>query len=85
MKYVPWKNYKTITADLKEIYQATIEDEALFALEHFGDKWDEKYPQDIRRAIYTTNTIESLNSVIRKRPRNVNCSQQMNRLERWCT
>ena len=24
------------------------------------------YPQDIRRAIYTTNAIESLNSVIRK-------------------
>ncbi len=24
------------------------------------------YPEDIRRAIYTTNTIESLNSVIRK-------------------
>ena len=40
MKYVPWKDYKTITADLKEIYQAT-----RVALEHFGDKWDEKYPQ----------------------------------------
>ncbi|WCN09033.1 IS256 family transposase [Marinomonas mediterranea] len=86
MKYVPWKDYKTITADLKEIYQATTEDEALLALENFGDKWDEKYPQisrswtahwdnlntlfsypqDIRRAIYTTNAIESLNSVIRK-------------------
>jgi putative transposase len=25
-----------------------------------------KYPQDIRKAIYTTNAIESLNSVIRK-------------------
>ncbi len=25
-----------------------------------------KYPADIRRAIYTTNAIESLNSVIRK-------------------
>jgi putative transposase len=24
------------------------------------------YPEDIRRAIYTTNAIESLNSVIRK-------------------
>ena len=27
------------------------------------------YPQDIRKAIYTTNTIESLNSVIRKATR----------------
>ncbi|EKO3601317.1 IS256 family transposase, partial [Vibrio metschnikovii] len=86
MKYVPWKDYKTISADLKEIYQATTEDDALLALERFGDKWDEKYPQisrswtahwdnlntlfsypqDIRKAIYTTNAIESLNSVIRK-------------------
>ena len=89
MKYVPWKDYKTISADLKEIYQATTEEEALLALERFGDKWDEKYPQisrswaahwdnlntlfsypqDIRRAIYTTNAIESLNSVIRKATR----------------
>jgi transposase-like protein len=86
MKYVPWKDYKAITADLKEIYQAATEDEALLALEHFGDQWDKKYPQisrswtahwdnintlfsypqDIRKAIYTTNAIESLNSVIRK-------------------
>jgi transposase-like protein len=28
-----------------------------------------KYPQDIRKAIYTTNAIESLNSVIRKATR----------------
>jgi putative transposase len=26
MKYVPWKDYKTTTADLKEIYQVTTED-----------------------------------------------------------
>ncbi|MDN2481690.1 IS256 family transposase [Vibrio agarivorans] len=86
VKYVPWKDYKAVTADLKKIYQSKTEDEALLALEHFSDKWDEKYPQisrswtahwdnlntlfnypeDIRRAIYTTNAIESLNSVIRK-------------------
>ncbi|MDN2482872.1 IS256 family transposase [Vibrio agarivorans] len=86
VKYVPWKDYKAVTADLKKIYQSKTEDEALLTLEHFSDKWDEKYPQisrswtahwdnlntlfnypeDIRRAIYTTNAIESLNSVIRK-------------------
>ncbi|TEW53680.1 transposase, partial [Psychromonas sp. RZ22] len=74
------------TADLKGIYRAVTEDEALKALDDFSDKWDEKYPQisrswrvhwhnlntlfsypeDIRKAIYTTNAIESLNSVIRK-------------------
>jgi len=86
MKYVPWKDYKPVTADLKRIYQSATEDEALMALTEFSDRWDGKYPQisrswrahwenintlfnypaDIRRAIYTTNAIESLNSVIRK-------------------
>ena len=86
MKYVPWKDYKEIAADLKKIYQAPTEEDAWLSLEYFTDKWDEKYPQiskswrnhwenlntlfiypeDIRKAIYTTNAIESLNSVIRK-------------------
>ncbi len=86
VKYVPWKDYKAVTADLKQIYQSATEDEALLALDQFADRWDEKYPQisrswrahwhhlntlfgypeDIRKAIYTTNAIESLNSVIRK-------------------
>ena len=86
LKYVPWKDYKAVTADLKKIYKSATEDEALLELENFSDRWDEKYPQisrswrshwpnlntlfgypeDIRRAIYTTNAIESLNSVIRK-------------------
>ena len=86
MKYVSWKDYKAIAADLKRIYQSVTEEEALLALEQLAERWDDKYPQiskswrthwdnlntlfnypeDIRRAIYTTNAIESLNSVIRK-------------------
>lgn len=86
MKYVPWKDYKPVAADLKRIYQSATEEEALLALDQLADHWDEKYPQisrswrahwenintlfnypkDIRKAIYTTNAIESLNSVIRK-------------------
>ena len=86
LKYVTWKDYKAVTADLKAIYRAITEDEALQALEFFAESWDAKYPQisrswrthwqnvntlfaypqDIRKAIYTTNAIESLNSVIRK-------------------
>jgi len=86
VKYVPWKDYKPVTADLKQIYQSVSEEEALLALDRFSDRWDDKYPQisrswrahwnnlntlfnypeDIRKAIYTTNAIESLNSVIRK-------------------
>lgn len=86
MKYVPWKDYKAVTADLKRIYQSATEEEALQALDDFEARWSDKYPhigrswrshwpnlntlfrypEDIRRAIYTTNAIESLNSVIRK-------------------
>ena len=86
VKYVVWKDYKAVTSDLKTIYQANTEDEALLALDQFCSRWGEKYPQigkswrahwqnintifryppDIRKAIYTTNAIESLNSVIRK-------------------
>jgi putative transposase len=86
MKFVPWKDYKPVAIDLKQIYQSATEEEALLALDQFAEIWDEKYPQisrswhahwhnlntlfnypeDIRKAIYTTNAIESLNSVIRK-------------------
>jgi transposase-like protein len=86
IRYVPWKDYKPVTADLKKIYQSVTEEEALLALDQFAANWDSKYPQiskswrscwpnlntlfnypqEIRKAIYTTNAIESLNSVIRK-------------------
>ena len=86
LRYVSWKDYKSVTTDLKKIYQSTTEEEALLALDQFAERWDDKYPQiskswrahwhnlntlfiypeDIRKAIYTTNAIESLNSVIRK-------------------
>lgn len=90
LRFVSWKHYKAVTADLKLIYQADTEEIALANLDAFSAKWDEQYPQiskswnsnwnnlntfyryprDIRKAIYTTNAIESLNSVIRKAIKN---------------
>ncbi len=86
LRYVSWKDYKAVTADLKQIYHSATEREAQQALEVFGERWDSQYPQitrswrnnwenlitlfdyppAIRKVIYTTNAIESLNSVIRK-------------------
>lgn len=86
LKYVSWKDYKAVTADLKRIYQSLTEAEARQELEAFAQAWDNQYPQiskswrnhwpnlvtlfdypdEIRKVIYTTNAIESLNSVIRK-------------------
>jgi len=45
VKYVPRKDYKAVTADLKKMYQATTEESALASLESFSEKWDDKYPQ----------------------------------------
>ena len=45
VKYVPWKDYKPVTADLKRIYQSVTEEEALQALDEFSERWDDKYPQ----------------------------------------
>ncbi|MEC9320230.1 MAG: IS256 family transposase, partial [Pseudomonadota bacterium] len=79
LKYVSWKDYKAVTADLKRVYRSATEDEALLELERFAETWDGQYPQiskswrthwhnlntlfnypeDIRKAIYTTNAIES--------------------------
>jgi putative transposase len=87
LKYVPWKERKTVAADLRAIYGAATLAEAEQALERFAERWDAKYPAispswladwdrltvlfdyppAIRRAIYTTNAIESLNYSLRKR------------------
>jgi len=45
LKYVVWKDYKAVAADLKRIYQSSTEDEAQSELESFSQKWDGKYPQ----------------------------------------
>ncbi len=86
LKFVSWKDYKAVTADLKKIYQSATEEEAQYELDSFAERWKSQYPQiakswqahwshlitifdyppEIRKVIYTTNAIESLNSVIRK-------------------
>ncbi|MGI0154482.1 IS256 family transposase [Idiomarina loihiensis] len=86
LRYVNWKQRKTIAADLKLIYGAATRAEAEQALENFASTWDSEhptisrswranwerlsvffdYPVEIRKAIYTTNAIESLNASLRK-------------------
>jgi len=86
LTYISYKDRKAVVSDLKPIYTAITEEEALFALELFGEKWNAKYPliakswtanwqrinpmfalpKEIRKAVYTTNVIESLNYSLRK-------------------
>lgn len=85
-RYVSWKERRKLCADLRMIYTAASEEDALAALEAFEAKWDESHPTvakawrarwtevtpflafspEIRKAIYTTNTIEALNRQLRK-------------------
>lgn len=85
-RYVSWKERKKLCADLRLIYTAASEEDALAALEAFEAKWNELHPTvakawrarwtevtpflafspEIRRSIYTTNTIEALNRQLRK-------------------
>ena len=86
MKYVPYKDKKAFVTDLKSIYTAVTESEAMENLIDVKEKWVHRYPNAIkswednwdnlstffefspyiRKIIYTTNVIESLNSQFRK-------------------
>ena len=44
LKFVPYNDYKAVTKDLKTIYQAINEEQALKALDAFSARWDDKYP-----------------------------------------
>ena len=86
MKYVACKDRKMFAADLKTIYRAVNEGQAIENLIIVKGKWFNKYPNaikswednwdtlatlfifpsEVRKIMYTTNVIESLNSQYRK-------------------
>ena len=85
LKYVPSKDYKKFTANLKLIYGASNLKSAIHEFEKFKNNWNKypgavdvwernfkhveqlfNYPSDIRKIMYTTNAIESVNSSFRK-------------------
>lgn len=86
LRFVPWKDRKTVVRDMKLIYRAPTVEAAEQALEAFDAAWGHKYPmavktwrerweqvtpfyyypEPIRKAIYTTNAVESINSSLRR-------------------
>lgn len=44
IRFVGYKDLKTVTTDLKPIYKASTEELALEALSEFDEKWGKKYP-----------------------------------------
>ncbi len=87
LRFVSWKDRKAVAKDLKAVYTALNEEQALLSLDEFKHIWDKKYPniakswhnhwselstffkypQSVRTLIYTTNPIESLNAIIKKK------------------
>jgi len=90
LKFVPYKDRKTVAQSLRTVYSAPTEEAALAALEEFCTHWDGRYPMigrswkarwteiapflaypaEIRKVMYTTNAVESLNYTLRKVTRN---------------
>ena len=85
LKYVPSKDYKKYTSDLKKVYGAVNLDAAKSAFEAFRDNWSRypgavavwernwqhveqlfNYGSAVRKVMYTTNAVESINSSFRK-------------------
>jgi putative transposase len=66
LNYVSWKQRRQVAADLRPIYTATTREAAELALNEFAAKWDATHPPEIRKIIYTTNAVESLNMSLRK-------------------
>lgn len=86
LKYVSYKDSKAFCTDLRTLYTAPSEEQALYELDRIRDKWGSRYPfaikswesnwdclstffkfpDEIRKIIYTTNVIESLHRQYRK-------------------
>lgn len=86
VKYIPSKEYKKFTAQLKKIYGAASLNAAKSEFGRFKKEWGDRYPgavdvwernwanveqlfnygSAVRKVMYTTNAIESVNSSFRK-------------------
>jgi putative transposase len=86
LRYVGYRDRRTVAKDLRPVYTAANADEALTELERFEQAWGQRYPmiaqawrrdwehiipflalpEDLRRVVYTTNTIEAMHRQIRK-------------------
>ena len=86
LRYVNYRDRKTVASALRPIYSAANAESALEELERFEAEWGQRYPptaaawrtswehvvpflalpDELRRAVYTTNTIEGLHRQIRK-------------------
>ena len=80
LKFLSWKDRKAVAKDLESVYTAYSEEDGQFArgkkypniTVSWTNHWAElstffKYPDSVRKLIYTTNPIESLNATIKRK------------------
>jgi transposase-like protein len=48
MRYVPWKESRTVVLDMKKIYRAPTQEQSKKMLEEFSLKWKSKYPHTVK-------------------------------------
>jgi len=75
LNFVSYKDRKEIAKQLKNEFSQSWDDKYPMISKSWNTHWPNitamfEYPPEIRKAIYTTNAIESVNSVIRKVIRN---------------
>jgi putative transposase len=86
LRYVNYRDKRTVAKDLRPIYTAENADAALEELARFEELWGGRYPMigemwrrhwehiipflalpgELRKAVYTTNTIEAMHRQVRK-------------------
>jgi putative transposase len=86
LRYVNYRDKRTVAKALKPIYTAANADDALAELDAFDEAWGARYPAavaawrtawphvtpflalpgELRKAVYTTNTIEAMHRQVRK-------------------
>ena len=86
LRYVNYRDKRTVARALRPIYTAANADDALAELDRFDVEWGARYPPavaawrqswthvtpflalpgELRRAVYTTNTIEAMHRQVRK-------------------
>lgn len=88
LRYVSWKDYKALLADLKLVYRATTQEQAEHELDQFEDKWGSKYPLVIkswRRNWLNLSTFFKYPPEIRKIIYTTNAVEQLHRQFRKVT
>ena len=64
LKYIPAKDQKVFTEDLKKVYRASSKEAAEVKLDKLAEKWEAKYPVVIRSWRNNWETLSPISSIL---------------------